>query len=389
MSPFLTRLVSLGPNKGRAKAQIPSALTNGSISGSSNVGSTLTYTTATFRGTPAPSVSWIWYRGATPVQTGGSTYTLVSGDSGFNITVQATASNAAGSVTAISNSITATTPAPTSVQYLVVAGGAGGGLNGRGGGGGGAGGYLTSTYPVSPGSSYTIQVGGGGGQSSDGTPSYFGPITSYGGGTGNSVPGNPGGSGGGSQCDSPNSDYFKGGNGTPGQGNPGGSGNHGHDNPYTGAGGGGGGIGGAGGSVALGYFGSDARNSDGGSGGSGADNSITGTNVHYAAGGGGGTDNPGRNGGSAGGPTAGSGGRSGDQPYYNGGNGQANTGSGGGGSADRVNPTNAGSGGSGRVVIRYPDAYAVASSTTGTSSSGAPSGGYRTYIWDGSGSITF
>jgi hypothetical protein len=31
----------------------------------------------------------------------------------------------------------------------------------------------------------------------------------------------------------------------------------------------------------------------------------------------------------------------------------------------------------------------VASSTSGTASSGAPSGGYRTYIWDASGSITF
>jgi hypothetical protein len=39
--------------------------------------------------------------------------------------------------------------------------------------------------------------------------------------------------------------------------------------------------------------------------------------------------------------------------------------------------------------MRYPDAYAAASSTTGTSSPGAPSGGYRVYIWNGSGSVTF
>ena len=225
MSPFLTRLSSFGPNKGGAKAEKPVALTNGTISGSSSIGSTLTYTTATFSGTPIPSVSWAWYRSSSLVQTGGSTYTLVPGDNGNAITVRATAINAAGSVIAISNSITAIAIAPTSIEYLVVAGGGGGGYDGAGGGGGGAGGLLsTATYSVSPGSAYTIQVGGGGGAQGSGSPSYFGSITATGGGSGGPVPGTPGGSGGGGNGDSPNSDYFKGGNGIPGQGNPGGSG---------------------------------------------------------------------------------------------------------------------------------------------------------------------
>ena len=48
------------------------------------------------------------------------------------------------------------------VDYLVVAGGGGGaGLNG--GGGGGAGGYLAGTsYPVTPGTIYTIAIGADG-----------------------------------------------------------------------------------------------------------------------------------------------------------------------------------------------------------------------------------
>ena len=48
-----------------------------------------------------------------------------------------------------------------------------------------------------------------------------------------------------------------------------------------------------------------------------------------------------------------------------------------------------GNGGSGKVVISYPDTYAIATSTTGTSSPGAGVSGNRVYIWDSAGSITF
>ena len=115
------------------------------------------------------------------------------------------------------------------IEYLVIAGGGGGG--GQHGGGGGAGGLRTNLsghplagapFPVStsPGS-YTVTVGGGGvGQegsssypytknSTSGSNSVFGPITSHGGGTGGNwsnedgfsqdrQKGSTGGSGGGS-----------------------------------------------------------------------------------------------------------------------------------------------------------------------------------------------
>jgi hypothetical protein len=47
-----------------------------------------------------------------------------------------------------------------------------------------------------------------------------------------------------------------------------------------------------------------------------------------------------------------------------------------------------GSGGSGIVILRYPDTNAAATSTTG-SPTVTVAGGYRVYKWTSSGSITF
>jgi hypothetical protein len=64
--------------------------------------------------------------------------------------------------------------------------------------------------------------------------------------------------------------------------------------------------------------------------------------------------------------------------------GTAYTGGGGGGSGGAGLGAN---GGKGVVIVRYPDTYAAASSTTGSPTI-LVANGYRTYIWTGNGSIT-
>ena len=230
------------------------------------------------------------------------------------------------------------------VEYLVVAGGGASGFSAYSGGGGG-GGFRTNVpghplasptaFPVStsPGS-YTVTIGaGGGGNASFGTnqlgnsgspsslvsPNSPETITSNGGGRGgayNAGPdaGTPGGSGGGGSANggTPGYGYNP---STPGpvltavplpspygltQGNDGGAGN---------------GTGGAGGGGAGGA-GTSAAGSSGGSGGAGSPISISGSNVTYAAGGGGKISTPqdgtsgaqsSGNGGTANGATGGSG----------------------------------------------------------------------------------
>jgi hypothetical protein len=69
--------------------------------------------------------------------------------------------------------------------------------------------------------------------------------------------------------------------------------------------------------------------------------------------------------------------------------GTVNTGGGGGGvyTGSYAIPSGS-SGGSGIAIVRYADSYAAATSTTGSPSI-VVSGGYRTYTWTGTGSITF
>jgi len=165
------------------------------------------------------------------------------------------------------------------IEYLCVAGGGSGA--GGDGGGGGAGGFLTNfggtAIGLTPGTAYTVTVGGGGSgvpgnpktQGNSGSNSVLSGtgITTVtatgGGGAGSSLngirDGLDGGSGGGAGGSG------TGGSGTVGQGNDGGDG----------AGAGGGGAG-------------EAGNTDGsGHGGDGLSNSITGAATFYAGGGGG------------------------------------------------------------------------------------------------------
>jgi hypothetical protein len=66
--------------------------------------------------------------------------------------------------------------------------------------------------------------------------------------------------------------------------------------------------------------------------------------------------------------------------------GTVNTGGGGGGGG--INPATSTAGGSGIVILRYPNIYPDAASTTG-SPTYANIGGYKIYTFTGSGSITF
>ena len=256
------------------------------------------------------------------------------------------------------------------VEVLVVAGGGGGG--GDLGGGGGAGGLIyNSSYVVDPGQAITVTVGDGGAGGgatrlsntvgSNGANSVFGSLTAIGGGHGGAYWGSTstydtgaaGGSGGGGAAKD-TAGGGTGGSGTSGQGNAGGL--AGYNGNYPG--GGGGGAGGAGANRT-----GSGGGTDGGVGGVGVAYSISGASVYYAGGGGGSsfgnttaTSSPGTGG-------LGGGGNGGwnnsTLTNIDGINGLANTGGGGGGGAygygSPVRPGYGGSGGSGIVIIRYPN----------------------------------
>lgn len=210
--------------------------------------------------------------------------------------------------------------ATPAVEYLVVAGG-----GGASAGGGGAGGLLQGLSNVTAGTSLTVTVGSGGasstGNGTNGTNSVFSNITALGGGGGgwrSVTSALSGGSGGGSNADNAGA----GGQGTFGQGNAGGN----NPNSYN-RGGGGGGAGTVGSAPAA--AGVDSI------GGSGIASGISGAITVYSAGG-------------AGTATAASG--------------AANTGNGAVGSYGSPS----GAGGSGIVIISYPDTYNAPSALTGT-----------------------
>ena len=269
-------------------------------------------------------------------------------------------------------------PQPFELEYLVIAGGGGGG--GFTGGGGGAGGYRTDTgLEALAGSNYTLTVGAGGSAGAagpngtatnggNGSNSVFSTITSAGGGGGGgrsttdgaALNGLAGGSGGGAGISSLGGTSGTGGTGntpsvSPSQGNDGGNSTAGLGNS-TSAGGGGG----------ASSVGGNGTSGVGGSGGSGASSSITGTPVTRAIGGAGATNA------SGGAGTAGT----------------ANTGNGGkGGQAFTVG----GAGGSGVVILKYPDTFTVSNPGGGlTFSTPAAAGGFKvTTFTAGTGNVEF
>ena len=278
------------------------------------------------------------------------------------------------------NIITNAVPALT-VDYLVVAGG--GSAGAAGGGGGGAGGLRTSygsttggggasesTLTLATGTNYSVKVGAGGAGVSHANPgnpgedSIFSTITSTGGGFGSAYNtgyiGGTGGSGGGASNASSNTNTF-GAVVSPIQGHIGGYKSVGSGAPnYVTAGGGGAGA--AGGNV--------TQNTTPGDGGVGlavnilnsqhaatsSVGEISGSDVYYAGGGGGSSQTAGVTPGSGGlgGGTNGAAGCPGTAPLA----GTPNTGGGSGGTGGC--PTAfSNAGGSGVVILRYPDAFTI------------------------------
>jgi hypothetical protein len=209
----------------------------------------------------------------------GSTGGTITTAGGYRIHTFAT-------TTRVGATYTFTPDASGVVEYLIVAGGGGGGRYG----GGGAGGLLSGTSTLSN-QNYSIVVGAGGYNIGSPTPSTAdsGPSeaingenttalgqTAIGGGWSNGAdgPGQNGGSGGGGGHGASGVGSSVGGLGTPGQGNNGGNGFN-VGNQYGGGGGGG-----------AGAVGVNATQGQAGNGGAGLSNSISGTSLFYASGGG-------------------------------------------------------------------------------------------------------
>ena len=251
------------------------------------------------------------------------------------------------------------------VNYLVLAGGGSGG--GSDGGGGGAGGYRSAYLTESSGggnsaesaltgftanTNYSVTVGAGGAANNvtvgaNGSDSTFHSITSTGGGRGGGGSGTApatGGSGGGGDNDVGGGSGHIGAAGTTNQGYAGGNGSN--------DGGGGGGAGGVG------------ANGPAGNGGVGVASTITGSSVFRGGGGAGGGEQAAHTGGNGGG---------GDEST----SGTANTGGGGGGANDS---SAVGSGGSGVVILRYPNSFTIALGAGLTSAAGEQTDGSEKYI---------
>jgi hypothetical protein len=327
----------------------------------------------------------------TAASTSATSYTFTSGqlteDSSYTFKVKTTTANGDSPDSSASNSVTVNES--FTVDYLVIAGGGSGAQ-----GGGGAGGYRTSAgtsgggasaetaLTLSPGTNYTVTVGGGGAstsgtnQGSDGTNSVFSTITSNGGGGGGRFSnsalngGRAGGSSGGNGGADNGGTIQANGSPTANQGYIGGTAVA--QSTIQGRGGGGG----------AGGAGVDGTTVASGPGGVGVASSITGTSVTRGGGGGAGrNDNPGAAGGSGGG------GAGNTNNSSNGSPGDANTGGGGGGHNGGVN---SGAGGSGVVIIRYPDTMTITigAGLTGTESSA--SGGFkRATITAGTGNVSW
>jgi len=315
----------------------------------------------------------------------------LTNDTSYTVRLKAVNANGVGAQSTASNSATPT--AAFSLDYLVVAGGGAGNFSaGNGGsGGGGAGGLrstvtatgglgtLESPLSVNAGTNYTVTVGGGGASVQGSTTLYpgsnsvFSSITSTGGGGGGygqpGGGGGPGGSGGGAGENNATAGVRT---ASPVQGFDGGAAATGSD------GSGGGGAG------AVGVNGNNAGPA--GDGGAGVAVSITGSSVTYAGGGAGSSyQYSGGNGGTGGGGNGtGPGNRSSATA------GDTNKGGGGGSIGGSRSYGGSSAGGSGVVILRYPDTKTITIGAGLTGTESAASGGYkRATITAGSGNVSW
>jgi hypothetical protein len=295
---------------------------------------------------------WISINSSTGLLTG--TAPQILSDTTYSFTV--TASDGVNTSSRSFNVVVSNVVAPSSVEYFLIGGGASGAKGTPGacyGAGGGAGGYYTGTVAVTPGTQYTFTVGAGGvGSTATNSKQNGFPTSAFGftGGGGLGGFSGPGTTGSGGVSGSP-------------QNNPGVS--------YTVQNSSGGGGAGGNGNVP--------------SGGVGIASSITGTTLYYGGGGGGSGDGTIGLGGSG---IGGNGANAGGTPT----SGAANTGSGGGSMRGDDAPP-AGNGGSGVIIVAYPDSYLNISSisaglTYTLDTIGRP--GYKVYKFTaGSGTVTF
>jgi len=330
----------------------------------------------------------------TAATTSSTSYTFTLGQltAGAAYTFKVKATNANGTCADSTATNSATMPNLFAVDYLVVAGGGGAAATHGGGGGGGGlrstvtatggGGTLETALNVAGSTNYTVTVGAGGtNAATNGSNSVFSSITSTGGGYGNSGGvGAVGGSGGGGGT-SGNLDANAGGAGTANQGRAGGASfgyGSGDTRVYLSGGGGG-----------ANTAGTTATTGTSGVGGAGVAVSITGSSVTYAGGGGGATgrESGGANvNGGAGG--AGGGGAGGTRNV--GTAGTVNTGGGGGGGGFLAGSYAGGAGGSGVVILRYPDTQTITIGAGLTGTESAASGGYkRATLTAGTGNVSW